>query len=57
MIGRNGTNRAKEKLVHNVCHRISRNHNLEGFTREKGYYLKDLQGFSFENVDWIFLSK
>jgi hypothetical protein len=40
MIGSNGMNRAKEKLVHNFGHRISRNHNLEAFTREKGYYLR-----------------
>jgi hypothetical protein len=42
MIGRHGTNRAKEKLVHNFGHRISRNHNFGSLYERKGYNLKDL---------------
>lgn len=38
VIGRNGRNRAKEKLMYNFGHRISKNHNFGTFAREKGYY-------------------
>jgi hypothetical protein len=57
MKGTNGTNSAEEKLVHKLVTESQGNTILKVSTREKRYYFKDIQGLSFENVDWIFLSK